>query len=349
MRLCVLLKIFPAIIFIICSLQAASSQVNAERKLRFMFYNVENLFDTVDDPDTDDDEFLPSGERRWNVTRYKIKLQSVYKVITAAGEWELPAIIGICEAENRKVIDDLLMLTPLNVNSSYKIVHEDSNDPRGIDVCLIYRSDCAKLLYYKYLYPTSFYFQDIRTRKILYSKFLVENDTLHLFLNHWPSRRGGVLAGEDARKSLAQLLVQQADSIKSAVGKCAKIIFAGDFNCLPASREIEILRGKEGEVSFINLSMKAFERGTGTYKYEGLWEMPDQIICSASMLSEFQSCGGLYTSENLFKIFAPDFLLLRDSNFSGQKPFSTYSGYRYQGGFSDHLPVILDLVVPVNR
>jgi len=346
-------KIIPetltVLVCIMFSLQAASPQVNSERKLRFMFYNVENLFDTEDDPDINDEEFLPSGERRWNAVRYKFKLQSIYKVITAAGEWELPAIVGICEAENRKVIDDLLLLTPLNVNGGYEIVHEDSNDPRGIDVCLIYRSDLVKLLFYKYLYPSSFYTQNIRTRKVLYSKFLVENDTLHIFLNHWPSRRGGVLAGEDTRKFLAQLLIQQADSIKSAAGKCAKIIFAGDFNCLPVSREIEILMGNEGGVSFINLSMKAFEKGSGTYKYGGLWEMPDQIISSESLLPEFKDCGGIYTSEKFFEIFSPDFLLLRDRNFSGQKPFSTYSGYRYQGGFSDHLPVILDLVVPVNR
>ncbi len=345
----ILLGILPALICIMFDIQLVKSQENIQKKFRFMFYNVENLFDTEDDPATEDDEFLPGGERRWNINRYRLKLQSIYKVITAAGEWDPPAIVGICEAENKKAIDDLLLLTPLGKSGDYDIVHEDSDDPRGIDVCLIYRKDYVKLLYYKYIYPFSFYSRNIRTRKVLYSKFLVENDTLHLFLNHWPSRRGGVLAGEESRIALANLLIQQADSVRKSSGECSKIIFAGDFNSLPSSDEIKVLTDSGEKGSFLNLGMSHFLRGTGTYKYEGIWEMPDQIIVSKTMLPDFQRCRGIYTSEDFFEIFSPDFLLLRDRKFSGQKPFSTYSGYSYQGGFSDHLPVILDLVVQPGR
>ncbi|HOU30209.1 MAG TPA: endonuclease [Bacteroidales bacterium] len=345
----ILLRILLLIICIVSNFKVVTSQENARRKYRFMFYNVENLFDTENDPATEDDEFLPGGERRWNANRYRQKLQSIYKVITAAGQWDPPEIIGICEVENKKVIDDLLTLTPLNVQSIYDIVHEDSDDPRGIDVCLIYRKDRIKLLYYKYIYPHSLYYQKIRTRKILYTKFLVEDDTLHLFLNHWPSRRGGVLAGEGSRIALANLLRQQSDSVRNSSGECSKIIFAGDFNSLPSSDEIKVLTASGEKGSFLNLGMSHFLRGTGTYKYEGIWEMPDQIIVSKTLLPDFQRCKGIYTSEDFFEIFSPDFLLLRDRKFSGQKPFSTYSGYSYQGGFSDHLPVILDLVVQPGR
>jgi hypothetical protein len=184
------------------------------------------------------------------------------------------------------------------------------------------------------------------TRTVLYSKWLISGDTIHLFLNHWPSRRGGVLAGESLRTEISTMVKGRSDSISEKVGFKAKIIVAGDFNCTPDDGEISILTSggeKAGSVSatpMFNLSESSANKGLGTYRYMGTWEMIDQVIVSGWLLN---SGFGLYTNETLFKVFDPGFLLRRDPAYPGFMPYSTYRGYRYQGGFSDHLPVILEL------
>jgi len=326
---------------------AACNCVFPQGNLRIVFYNVENMFDIYDDPLTNDEEFLPESSRHWNIARYQQKLNSVYKVIALAGGWEKPALIGLCEIENRKVLDDLLNLTPLNRDGIYQIIHKDSYDPRGIDVCLIYRKDCLNLLYYNYLYPKLFRSKKIKTRNVLYSKWLAGNDTIHLFLNHWPSRRGGVLAGEEERVILARMIKEKGDSILRASGNCAKIIFAGDFNSLPSSREITIITGNKDDRThnYVNLCSQFQNKAEGTYKFKGVWETPDQIIVSNSLLS---GCAGLVTAEKYCRILSTRELLIRDRNYPGYKPFPTFNGFEYLGGYSDHLPLILDLIASGN-
>jgi len=316
-----------------------------KNKIRIMFYNTENLFDIYNDPVTDDDEFLPEGIRRWNSTRYRQKLNSIYKVIVAGGEGELPAIVGLCEVENKRVIEDLLRLTPLNSKNNYRIIHEESNDPRGIDVCLIYRDDVIQLLKYRYYFPSYLRKTGFNSRSVLYSKWIWKNDTVNLFLNHWPSRRGGVLATEKARMAFADMLKYLADSISTSSGACSKFIFAGDFNCIPSGNEMKILTDGKSK-SYINLSDYLADRKEGTYRYNGVWEMLDQIIVSNSL---FSCNNGIYTSRENIKIIRPGLLLSKDNKYPGYKPFSTYNGYRYQGGFSDHLPVVLDLFSTENQ
>ncbi len=160
-----------AIILIVLVSVETYPQTNAGRSLRIMFYNVENLFDTGDDPLTDD-EFLPDGARRWNEKRYEAKLKSIGKVIMAAGNPGPPEIIGLCEVENRKVVDDLLNASPLSRKYSFEIIHKDSDDPRGIDVCLIFQTNRLRLLTFRYLYPDEFSETGIRTREVLYTKWL---------------------------------------------------------------------------------------------------------------------------------------------------------------------------------
>lgn len=322
-------------------------QASPGNKIRLIFYNVENLFDTIDNPLTEDDEFLPSGTRRWTDSRYLKKLNAIYKVISAAGGWEAPALIGMCEVENRKVIEDLLVLTPLGRYGDYRIIHEDSPDPRGIDVCLIYRPDRLRLVDYKYLYPVSFRVRNFRTRSVLYSRWLAGKDTMHIFLNHWPSRRRGVLAEEVSRRELAEMVRKKADSLFMAQGDCAKIIITGDFNCLPDDREMKILTMDEGNkissFRLVNLSVQPAAGGEGSFRYQGLWEMPDQVIVSGALLS---SCQGIHTGQELFSVFRHEAFMVKDRKLPGLKPFSTYYGFAYEGGFSDHLPVILDLILP---
>lgn len=311
--------------------------------VRVMFYNVENLFDTEDDPHKDDNDFLPSGLMRWNHTRYERKLSSLYKTIVAAGDWEPPAIIGMCEVENRKVLEDLIYGTYLS-NFNFGIIHEESPDSRGIDVCMIYKKELVDIYYTKSWIPRSISRKDFHSRSVLYVKCGIGGDTLHLIINHWPSRRGGVLAGEPFRSEISDMVRSAADSI-SISSKNAKIIIMGDFNCAPDDPAVLSLVGQDssnsdGAIILSNLSGQLKPKNSGTFRYNGKWEVIDQVIVSGSLLKADK---GLYTSGEALRIFNPDFLQRTDPKYPGPTTYPTYLGYRYMGGFSDHLPVLLDL------
>lgn len=335
------IKIHVFVIFLLLTFRSTVSngQDKDFAQIRLMFYNVENLFDTADDSLTDDEEFLPGGSRGWTGWRFKRKTESLYKTIMAAGEWNPPVIVAFCEVENRSVLETLVYRTGLS-KFGYRIIHEDSPDRRGIDVCLIYRSDRINLINSLYWIPADSVQADFRSRSVLYSRFSVGNDTLHIMMNHWPSRRGGILATRNLRGKIARMVRQKADSLFQRNNE-SKIIIAGDFNSIPGDPEMKVLTaGKNMNCTFINLSDDPSSEYKGTYKYKGIWQMIDQVLVSESILS---SPNGIYADSTSFKILRKSFLLVPDEKYTGLKPFSTYAGYIYQGGFSDHLPVILDL------
>jgi exonuclease III len=318
------------------------SQIEASQTYRIMFYNTENFFDTHDDSLTDDNDFLPYGLMRWNLTRYNKKINSLYKTIVAAGEWTPPFIVGLCEVENRMVLKDLIFGTYLS-KFNYGIIHEDSPDRRGIDVCVIYRKNIADVISYRYWIPEELKNHKFTSRSVLYIKLAISSDTVHLILNHWPSRRGGVLAGEDYRLRIAEMVREKVDSIFDNSWSSSKIILLGDFNCTPEDPIIQSLVYSSDTLrSLKNISESIEDKTPGTYRYQGRWEMIDQVIVSKKLLD---SKKGLYTENKLLNVFKPDFLMIRDPKYPGQTPFSTYNGFRYKGGFSDHLPVTLDLKI----
>lgn len=335
------------LVLLLNCLSAVYSQDTPDNPVRVLFYNVENLFDTYNDTAKNDEEFLPSGTRRWNRTRYDRKINSLYKTILAAGNWSPPAIVGLCEVENRKVLEDLAYATYLS-KYDYSIIHEDSPDERGIDVCLIYREDLVSVIGHKYLIPSSVKGGGFRTRSVLYTKFLVMGDTLHLMVNHWPSRRGGVLAGESLRCEIAAMIRHVTDSIGIISCGKARILIMGDFNCTPEDNIMQNLvnhssdDSQEKSIFLINLAGRSANPVQGTYKFNGTWEIIDQMVASRYLL---ECCKGTAADSLGFKIFSPDFLLCNDEKHTGSAPFSTYRGYRYQGGVSDHLPIFLDLVL----
>jgi hypothetical protein len=333
-------RIAGTLVFLVLLTYRGHSQDAGTQSERIMFYNVENLFDTYNDSSKDDDAFLPGGVMRWNLSRYNKKINSLYKTIVAAGEWNSPAVVAFCEIENRKVIEDLVFDTYL-LKYKYGIIHEESPDQRGIDVCLIYRKDCVSILDYKYWIPSGIMKKDFTSRSVLYAKLCIDHDTVHLIVNHWPSRRGGVLSGEDLRMKIAGMVREKTDSLMNERPEGAKIIILGDFNCTPDDQVIRSLLVSSDSINFlVNLSEKMALKGEGTYRYMGEWEMIDQIIVSNKFLT---SDNGFYTNDKMLKIFKPDFLLQKDPKYPGFTPFSTYRGYKYQGGFSDHLPVLIDL------
>jgi endonuclease/exonuclease/phosphatase family metal-dependent hydrolase len=181
---------------------------------------------------------------------------------------------------------------------------------------------------------------EFRTRDVLYSRVLINGDTIHLFVNHWPSRRGGVLAGEVQRIKIAEMVREKVDSIFATSYSNARIVIMGDFNATPEDRVMNILAGQaDNGSSLVNLSM-TLPDGTGTYRYMGTWEIIDQVIVSNALIN---GNARVFTEPGLLHVFRPDFLMKKDLKYPGFSPYSTYSGYRYQGGYSDHLPVLLDL------
>ena len=329
-------------ILMLLSASTGYSQDVSFKPLRLMFYNVENLFDIYNDTTKADDDFLPKGLMRWNDTRYDRKINALYKTIVAAGEWSPPEVVAFCEVENRNILEDLVYGTYI-AKFNYSIIHEESPDQRGIDVCLVYRKDCLRIPGYVYWIPSGIKTEEFTSRSVLYAKLVFEEDTIHLIVNHWPSRRGGVLAGEDMRMKISSMVREKVDSINRLTAGGAKIVILGDFNSTPDDQEIKSLVAPVKSANFlVNLSEKQAASGIGTYRYMGIWEMIDQVIVSKKLLS----CNtGLYTLPDQAIVFRPDFLLAKDPKYPGFTPYSTYRGYRYQGGFSDHLPVLLNLKV----
>jgi len=313
---------------------------------KIMFYNVENLFDTQNDSLTNDEEFLPDGERFWNKQKYYTKLNHIYKVIIAIGKWEPPAIIGLCEIENRKVLSDLVNNTPL-VKYEYKILHKDSPDRRGIDVGMLYREDYFKPVYSEFIAIRIPEEPDFKTRDILYTKGIAfKRDTLHIFINHWPSRWGGQLESEDKRIFVAQKLRSKVDSL-FALNPNANIIITGDFNDYPGNKSISVVLGAHSNVDSIenknlyNLSSAVGQfENIGSHKYQGEWGVLDQFIVSGALLNQVNQ---LYTGKNDVYIFNENFLLEPDDAYTGMRPNRTFIGYKYNGGFSDHLPTYIQV------
>lgn len=296
-----------------------------------MFYNTENLFDTLDDTLRDDDEFLPPGTRRWTNARYWKKLDAMARVIAAAGGWETPVIAGLCEIENRQVAEDLAG-RPLLQAAGYRVVHRESPDQRGIDVCLFYRHNYARVLTVRSWVPAGDSTTLFTSRNLLYVKMLVYGDTIHFIVCHWPSRRGGSLAASSVREQVASLLRYKTDSLTTA-DKGVNLIIMGDFNTSPA----EVTDHLPGS-SIVNLSTMEAARGKGSYRYQGSWEMIDQILVSDSFIREGSHFSATHEDYSVCEL---SFLLEDDPEYPGKRPLSVYRGFRWSEGYSDHLPVVL--------
>ena len=314
-----------------------------------MFYNVENLFDPFDDPASADEEFTPKGARRWTYKRFNKKLINTSKVILNAAGWTPPHLIVVCEVENRFVLEKLLNDTPLNAYP-YKIIHKESPDTRGIDVAFLYNSDTFYPLEYRY-YPLHDPLGEVlKSRELLYvCGILNERDTLHIFGNHWPSRYSGLLESQSGRQIAAQTLRTCIDQVQKNY-KNPKIIVSGDFNDQPTDKSITFyLKALEpeafpGQQNLYNLSQEWLNEEIQTLKYQTQWSVFDQVIVSGSLIEPEKGC---YTKPEWARIVKLPFLLEKDERYGGRRLFRTYYGYRYQGGYSDHLPILLQISQPL--
>ena len=337
-------KSYLIILLIFVSGLTGKTQVRGD--IRVMFYNTENFFDIDDDPSTADDDYTPAGKQHWTPKRFRLKLNHLYQAIAAVGTWQPPEIIGLCEVENRRVLSDLIYQTPLS-KYKYQIVQFDSPDPRGIDITMLFRSDKIKILKQ---YPIPVHFPDNpqkKTRDILCVELLLNNaDTVCFFVNHWPSRRGGEMESESSRIAVASILRQTIDSL-FRTNPMMKIIVMGDFNDEPTNSSITQALKARTKTSqpyakqLFNLSYPLMQSSkTGTHYFQGQWQIIDQIIVSGGLLSTRKGFG---TSPDNVHICSESFLLQTDKRTVGNKPYPTYSGPKYIGGYSDHLPIYLDL------
>ena len=316
-----------------------TTQKSDVQEFRVMFYNVENLFDTYDDPHTNDNDFLPRGAMRWTNSRYFSHLRKTAQVINAIGEWGTPVLCGLCEVENDTVLTHLINRTPLR-EQFYSYCITTGNDIRGINVALMYQRDK-----FKYLGHASKRIPFTNTRKrsrdILYVwGDVINGERLHVFVCHFPSRSGGEKETEPDRLDAARFLRSLCDSIYR-LNPESNIIVMGDFNDNPPDKSIQIiLKGATAKTNMINLFGDPKKLNFhGTYRFQNEWSQLDQIMISSNW--------NKYLKAGSPRIYAADFLLSKKNSRGEQSPLRVYSGRIYRGGFSDHLPIVADFLLPL--
>lgn len=334
----------------------------AQTTFRVMSYNLENLFDTRANPAKDDGEFLPSGNRRWTPKRYYHKLRQLARVIAAAGEWDTPALIGLCEVENDSVVHHLLYRTPLK-RQAYRYCLTHRSDRRGLQVALLYQRDRFAYLGHT---STSVRFSGKThksTRDILHVwGRILTGDTLDVMVCHFPSRYGGEKESERDRLDAALTLRRLTDSLY-ACRRSPRFILMGDFNDTPANRSLrQQLKAqpcpgkpagaeKPGYLLSDTLRLyNLFDRPRpfppgGSHKYQGEWSQLDQMLVNEALLDGRCS---LQVVPESSRVFAPSFLLIPDKTWRGVRPFRTYYGFKYEGGYSDHLPILADFRMEIS-
>lgn len=339
------------IVLALCSASLASAQ-NKYKVSLIGFYNLENLYDTVNNTMVDDEEFLPNSERHYNSRIYWDKQDRLSTVISQMGTDINPdglALLGVAEIENDTVLTDLVN-TKLLKDRKLKFVHYNSPDRRGVDVGLLYHPKYFTPLFSAPLYvklpggsKDSYY-----TRDILYVKGMLDGDTVHVFVNHWPSRSGGEERSMPARAAAAKVARITIDSIMASV-PASKIVLMGDLNDDPISPSVAKVLGAAGNASkttatgLFNPWHDMYKRGIGTLAYQDAWGLFDQVIISGNWLPKDQP--GYFYQKAV--IFNKDFLVQKTGKYRGYSK-RTWDGMTYNYGYSDHFPVYLMMLKKVN-
>jgi predicted extracellular nuclease len=315
-------------LFLLTFLLAFQISASAQHERRIAFYNVENLFDTIDG-ENDDSEFLPGAKSQWNYERYRTKLEHINQVLD---NMDSPALVGMCEVENEQVIKDLITFS--SQRNDYQVIHYESPDARGIDVAFMYDPSIFKVLSsgnLRFHLPGK---DQPSTRDIVWAKLLSGRDTLHCLVNHWPSRRGGTEESEPNRIKAAETARKYIDSVQQRVPR-AKIILMGDLNDHPTDKAPLIIDEKLDPM----ITAASGEYG-GTHNYKDEWGILDHIFVSPSLSKK----KGLKVLKDSGKIHSFDFNM---TEYKGKMvPNRTYAGDKYLGGYSDHLPVSIMVSFP---
>ncbi len=309
---------------------------NTEYRYTVAFYNLENFFDTQNDPYSLDDDFTPKGFKKWTESRFRKKIKKIARAISKIGLQDSavpPILIGIAEVENKEVIKSLLASKKLR-NVDYDFVHFDSPDERGIDTALIYNTVHFTVIHSEVvpLMVENTNGDRDMTRDILYVHGKLHKEEVHVFVNHWPSRREGAEETSYKRITAAETIIQKLETIRGNNPNC---IIMGDFNDDPKSQSIQkiVQIGR-----FINPMKQLLSPVSGSANYKGMWNLFDQILISHSFLNYEPDTHSFIKAE----IFAPRFLKEWKGKYKGN-PFRTFAGRKYLGGYSDHFPVYVVL------
>ncbi len=345
------IKNFIALFVVLSSMNIAKAQDKKFKVQTIAFYNLENLFDTINNPDVIDEEYTPTGTQNWTSEKYKKKLQNLSRVINELGtsdqQKEGPVVMGASEIENRGVLEDLIK-QPLIINKDYGIVHFDSPDKRGIDVALLYQKKHFKPTSYINV-PLIIYDQSDKTKRIytrdqLLVTGMLDGEEMHFIVNHWPSRSGGEKKSSPNREAAGRLNRRIIDSLYK-INPNAKIITMGDLNDGPLNNsvkvELQAKAKKEDTKQFgmYNPMEEMSNKGIGTLAYRDAWDLFDQMILSEPLIRKD------YTSYRFWKagVYNKPFLTQTTGQYKGY-PLRNSNG---QVGFSDHFPVYLYLIKEV--
>jgi endonuclease/exonuclease/phosphatase family metal-dependent hydrolase len=321
------------------------SQTKADDKTYTVaFYNLENLFDTINDPNTKDEEFTPEGDNQWGTERYNNKLNNLAKVISSMNNGKGPDVLGVCEVENSKVLKDLIN-TPALKKLGYGIVHQESRDQRGIDVSLLYKEDVLPWISFTTL-PVPLPDSVPPTRDIMLIQTEIDEQPINFIVCHFPSRSEGKEKSEYKRVEAGKVVKHFVDSLLTQNPK-ENILIMGDFNDEPGDTSIKYIVGAKEPHSKINntecynLMASLKNEGLGSYKYRDEWNMLDQIIISGNLYLGNNGLGYVNMSAG---IFAEDWMKQTEPKYLGS-PLRTFGGRKYLAGYSDHFPVYINIKV----
>ncbi len=329
------------VFYIFCVLPASAQELDKSKEYYISaigFWNVENLYDTLNDKWKNDEDFTPEGINRWNSERYWTKIDHLATVISKIATDITPdglAILGLCEIENKSVLQDLVK-SPHLKKRNYQFVHIEGPDIRGVDPSFIYNPlyfQLKKAVAYRVRLVTD---STHKTRDILVVSGLLSGEPATILVNHWPSRRGGEMLSRANRNAAAKIARHIADSVTKADPE-AKVLIMGDLNDDPVNESVKKYIGTYAdfqlpkEDKYFNPMEKPYKKGIGTLAWQDSWNLFDQILLNKNWIS------GNYSTWQYYKvrIFNKDFLKADHGNFKGY-PFRTYSGGSYTGGYSDH-------------
>ena len=344
-------KIFLLFLLLLASHIKASAQTKQYKVGLIGFYNCENFYDTINDPKTNDDEFTPTGTMHYGTAIYSDKVHRLATVLSKMGKDLSPdglSMFGVAEIENETVLNDLLA-QPEFKGRNYKIVHYDSPDERGVDVALIYNPKYFRVLM---SHPLNVPLTEPNgtphpTRDILWVLGIYDGDTVNIYVNHWPSRRGGEEASAPNRALAASVAKKSIDE-RMKENPNAKVILMGDLNDDPTSPSVAKVLGAKADKEKVskgelyNPWMKHLKNGNGTLAFDDSWNLFDQIMVSYGFLDQKQS--GYFYSKSI--IFKKDFMITQTGAHKGY-PLRTFNGMEYQYGYSDHLPTYIVLMKEV--
>lgn len=312
-----------------------------------VFYNLENLFDIYNDPETHDDEFTPQGVKQWNETRYQKKLYNMERVLfdIAAQQKEYPIVIGVSEIENRSVLEDLITQPKLK-GANYRICHYDSPDARGVDVAFLYRPDVFKIQGSDNIKLHVEGLPNFRTRDLVVMWGTIEDEPFYFLVSHWPSRLGGKEASQFKRDACAKQIREIKDSLLRE-NPATKVIVMGDFNDDATDDSIVEVMGAKGKVKelesgdFFNPYNEMLRAGLGTLAYQDEWNLFDNICVTENLVNAERGKLKILKGKKYYgNIFTRPYMLQLEGQYKNY-PLRTFVTNNFQDGYSDHFPVYI--------